>query len=130
METFTSHNFKRFLYSTCADRNWSAHAYNRARKDLSVFCKWLISEKILKENPFDNIPPKILPKKLPKHFTNDQVEKMRYAIHRLYPGDTFIDMRAKAIFYTYLYSGMRLYELINLRVEDIDFMSGTINVKD
>lgn len=128
--TLNSRNFKNFLYSTCSDRNWSSHAYNRIRKDLSVFCKWLVSEKILQENPFDAIPQKILPKKLPKHFTNEQVEKMKYAIHRIYPNDNFRDLRAKAIFYTYLYTWMRLYELINLNIENIDFQQKTINIKD
>lgn len=128
--TFTTSNAKRFLYSLSSRYNWSSHCHNRIKKNMTVFCKWLVTEKIIKENPFENVPLRILPKKLPKGFTPEQIENMRYSIHRLYPDDSFFHMRAKAIFYTYLYTGLRLYELINLKKTDINFLDSMISVND
>lgn len=130
LNTLTNVNAKRFLYWISQANAWSPHTHNRVKKSLSVFGKWLISENLMTTNPFDAISLKIVPKQIPRSFDSDQIEKMRYAIHRLYPENCFIHMRAKAMFYTYLYTWLRLYELINLSLEDINFMDSTIFVRN
>lgn len=127
--TFTAQNFRRLLFDLSTRNNWSSHTYNRLRKDYRVFCWYLVRENYITTNPIDQIVRKKIPKELPKHFTKDQIDKILWLLHSMYPKDDIIDTRNKTIVYTYLYTGLRLYELINLRPEDVNHSEGYIRVQ-
>lgn len=119
-ETFTETNFKRLLFELQQKNKWTSRTYNRYRKNFKVFCSFLIKEWYIKDNPFNNIVERKIDKILPKIYTKEQVSLIKYTLNRLYNNPIYIDVRNLTIIYTYLYTWIRLYELINLKMSDIN----------
>lgn len=127
--TWSEMNIRRFLTESFIDRKWTSHAYNRYRKNLKVFCDWLVREGIIKENPVLKIKPRRLEKALPKFLTQKQIDLIFYTVHHLYGWNDFISTRNRTILYFYLYTGIRLSELIHLSISDVDFNESTILIR-
>lgn len=98
----------------------SIHDYYRAVKR---FLNWLIEEGALIENPMARIRAPKVPRHVIQPFTREQIVRM-LAVCR----DTFIGCRNQAIIMTFLDTGLRLSELANIQLADLDFDLGTIKV--
>lgn len=112
--SFTELNFKRLLWETLIKNNWTSHTYNRYRKNYKVFCDFLIKESFIKENPLKHIKDRKVDKVLPKALLPKQVDEVIYLINRIFSNDDFVSKRNSAIIYTYLFTWIRLSELINI----------------
>ncbi len=119
--TYTELNFKKLLQFCLVERKWTSYAYNRFLKCARKYCEYLKDAGLIHENPLGRAKLRPLPKTLPKSFDRDQVSLLLYALNRIYPasGD-FVSERNRAVIYAYLYTGLRLYELINLKIEHLD----------
>ena len=114
---FTSDDLKEYLryYQKC--NNCSATSLNNTRRILSSFWQWLeIEEKIIL-NPMKRIPHIKEPKKVRKAFTDNEIEMMRQTLSQE-PRET-LRIRNTAIFELFLSSGLRLFELEGLKIDDI-----------
>ncbi len=83
---------------------------------LTSFYNFLIDEKIIEKNPCENIMNVKLPKKLPVYLTEEEVSKLLDI-----PLNTEYDYRNKAMLELLYATGLRISELVNLKVNDIDF---------
>lgn len=83
---------------------------------LNNFYIFLINENILKYNPLENIKLPKIEKKLPDYLTIEEVDKLLDI-----PLNTAYDYRNKAMLETLYATGIRISELINLKISDIDF---------
>lgn len=126
--SFTELNFKRLLWETLVKNNWSSHTYNRYKKNYKVFCSYLVKEKFILENPLKDIKDRKIDKVLPKALNTKQVEEVIYLISRLFWNDDFISKRNKAIIYTYLYTWIRLSELININTLSVNIEEWYIKI--
>ena len=82
---------------------------------LRSFYKFLILEEKISKNPMENIDLPKLSKKLPSVLTVDEVDKLlNIDLNDMY------DYRNKAMLELLYASGLRVSELINLKVEDVD----------
>jgi len=90
---------------------------------INSFYKFLINEEITKINPCDNISMPKLSKKLPNYLTVDEVEKLLSI--KL---NTPYSYRNKAMLELLYATGLRVSELINLKVSDIDLHNAIIRV--
>jgi integrase/recombinase XerD len=91
---------------------------------LKTFFKFLTREKFIKTNPTLNIDsPKIF-KKLPSYLTTSEVESLLAAPKT----DTKVGLRDKAMFELLYATGIRVSELIMLKIENINYNVGFINV--
>ena len=82
---------------------------------LRSFYKFLILEEKIGKNPMENIDLPKLSKKLPSVLTVDEVDKLlNIDLNDMY------DYRNKAMLELLYASGLRVSELINLKVEDVD----------
>jgi len=117
--TYTTQNFKRFLWDNLVEKNWSSNTYNSYRKYLRCYCEFLKTEWYLLENPLDNIQKRKIAKQLPKALTKSETQELLNNIHKTFSDWTFMSKRNQTIIYTYLYTGLRLSELINLKLEDL-----------
>lgn len=129
-KTYTEMNFKRMLWDLLLKNNWSSHTYNRYRKELKTFCNYLIKKGHLKENPLKNIPMRKLAKTLPKCLNKKQVKELQYTIKNTFDTDDFLSVRNKTIFYFYMYTWCRLNEMVNLKIQDIDFINWSIRINN
>lgn len=120
--TFTPSLFKRWLWTLLVERNWKSTTYNRNRKNLKVFCDYLVSIGYITENPLIDIPNRREAKQLPRYLDRSQVSHLQRVIQSTYNHDTYISSRNKTILYFYMHTWLRLYELINLDISDIKFL--------
>lgn len=95
---------------------------NNLRRNMSAFFTWLHDEGYIFNNPVKRIKP-IKEEKIVKKELNDiDIEKLRHHIHR---NKTIRDL---AIFETLLSTGVRIGELVNMKIDDIDFQNRKIIV--
>ncbi len=128
-ETLTEKNFKIFLWEMLLKYNWSSHTYNRTKKNLKVFFDYLIRIWYIQNNPLINIKLRKLEKTLPKYFNKTQVLELRKLINSKYSWSDYLSLRNNTILYTFLFTWIRLNELITLKISDLDFLSWIINIQ-
>ncbi len=90
---------------------------------LKSYYQFLIEEGILKENPCDFILRPKIPKKLPKYLSISEVDTLLNIELR-----SSYDYRNKAMLELLYATGMRISELINLKIQDIDFQEDFVHV--
>jgi len=115
-----------------------AKATQRKRfNQLKTFFRWCVREKILKENPLEQIEPPEKPSKLPKALTEDELKQVCKAVREDYAAK-----REKGhvqeggliwrvpLFRFAFYTGMRGSEIARLRWNHIDFDNGLIYIRE
>lgn len=95
--------------------------------DLRAFLNWLVREEILPEPPYKrgDFPPK--PKPRPEPLSVSDVQKLLRACEDA--KHTWITARNRALIYTFLHTGMRRGELVQMRVMDVDRQTFTVTQK-
>ena len=88
---------------------------------LRGFYKYLILENIIKTNPMENIDLPKLSKKLPNVLSVEEVDKL-LDINL----NTMYDYRNKAMLELMYATGLRVTELVNLKIEDIDINNALV----
>ncbi len=113
-----------WVVSLMEDSN-EARTVNRKLSSLSSFYKYLLREKIVNFNPTDKIVPPKNKKRLPIFVEEKQMIDLLKDVDF---GDGFIGERDKLIITLFYCTGIRLSELISLKIYDIDFHNNTIKV--
>ena len=90
------------------------------RNCVSAFFKWLFRESLIEKNPLDSIQTIKVPEEELKAFSSEEIDTIRSNCKK--PVE-------RAMVEMLLSSGLRVSELCNLKLEDIDFNSLTIYVK-
>jgi integrase/recombinase XerD len=127
----TADDLKRFIIALQERRRWqglpqdkgkslSGTTINTYVRAIKSFWSWLAKEKIIEENPFADVPAPKLPKKLPKILSEDDLTRILKTSQ--------YDDREHAIIELLLDSGIRLGELVNLNVNDVDTQTGVVKV--
>jgi len=98
-----------------ADKNSSASTLNGAHSAFKLYF-----EKILCRRFFANIPRAKCPKKLPETLTKDE-------IHRIF--STIQNVKHKLLLGLMYSSGLRVSEVVNCKVKDLDFASKLMHVR-
>ena len=93
-------------------------------KGIRRFFNWLVAEGILSTSPMANMKTPRLPKVLINPFTPEDVRTLL----ALCNDKTFLGLRNRAIILTFLDTALRLSELANIQIEDVDFNRGIIKV--
>ncbi|MCF7887029.1 MAG: tyrosine recombinase XerC [Candidatus Omnitrophica bacterium] len=97
---------------------------SRKISTLKSFFKFLLRERILKNNPAASLIYPRLDKPLPKFLTEDQVEK----ILKLPNTNKLLGLRDKAIL-EFLYStGARVSEMVSVKLDNLDLIGGVVKV--
>ena len=99
----------------------SIHGYVRA---LRAFATWLQEEGYTKDNIFKGIKPPHVPQVLIQPLTEDEVRRVLVATQQ-HTGEA---VRNYAINLLFLDTGIRLSELVHLKISDIDFTAGQFKV--
>lgn len=122
-ETANASDIRLFLLSL-QERGKKASTVHIFYRALKTFYNWLVREKILKESPMLNIRSPKLPKFLIRPFTFQDIENLML----LCSGDTFLDLRTRAMFMIFLDTGIRLEEMSRIKLSDLDLNIGTIRI--
>jgi integrase/recombinase XerD len=101
-------------------------------RSVRAFFHWLVRQEIIMENPFDRVAFPKVGKPLIKTISDEEFEQLLLACAPPNEDGPFAEraaVRNRAILWLFYDSGIRLSELINLRVGDFDRKHGLITVK-
>jgi integrase/recombinase XerD len=112
-------DIRNYLYKSDESAKTNAHYLTV----LKSFYDYMLDIGKIKVNPCDNIQAPKLPKNLPKFLTIEEVDKL-LDINTQKP----IDYRNKAMLELLYATGMRISELLNLELSNINIMDATVKV--
>jgi len=104
-------------------RGQSPRTIQRRLSALRSFCNFLIRESVLKANPAVGVQAPKASKRLPQTVDADQMARLL-----AFRTDDELSVRDKAIMELFYSSGLRLSELVNLDLGDIDLRDRTVRV--
>ncbi|QQZ07955.1 tyrosine recombinase XerC [Heyndrickxia vini] len=107
------------------EKEYSRTSLARKISSLRSFFKFLMREKIVKENPFTLISQSKKQLKIPKFFYEEEMEKL----FEVCQGNTNLDFRNLSLLEVLYSTGIRVSECANIKLNDIDFDFETIHVK-
>ncbi len=91
---------------------------------LRQFFAWLVEEGEVTETPLRHIPPPAIPESPPPILTEAQVRSLL----KVCAGSTFEERRDTAIISILLDVGLRLGELVGMKLDDVDLQTRTVTV--
>lgn len=122
-------NVRELFYKGRTERNWSPNTFIVYHKTLLVFFRWCVKQGYLTKNPVEDIEKPKLENKLPFKLNKQTALKLLEIVYN-YPYDNkFLRYRNHAIFSTFIFTGLRKKELLNLKYADVDLENFTIFVK-
>jgi integrase/recombinase XerC len=113
----------RAFASWCHRRGLAPRSIQRRLSALRGFFRFLLREGRVESNPAADVPSPKLPKRLPKTLDVDQIARLLEI-----DGDSPLALRDRAIMELFYSSGMRLAELVGLKVTDLDLADGSVRV--
>ncbi len=128
LQSFDTQTIREFLYWGREELLWSPKTFRNVRQCLSSYFNFCIKFGYLKKNPVKEIDKPKLPQALPRSLTQEQAKiilaytldhNWHYKLERI---------RNYAIIMTFLHTGLRLSELLNLKTQDVDLHNGLITI--
>jgi integrase/recombinase XerC len=113
----------RAFASACYRKGLSSRSIQRSLSAARTFYRYLLREKHVRKNPVAAVSAPKSGKRLPGNLDVDRMAKL-LAI----PGDGPIEIRDRAILELLYSSGLRLAELIDLDIGDVDLADQTVRV--
>ncbi len=126
----TTNVIRGFLSHQKILRNWKNRTFRNKRQYLKIFFDFCINHEFLRNNPVDKIQKPKIPKDLPRCLSKREVDTLLLHVDTY---DWYNELEAKrnrAIIRTFLFTGMRLSELLNLETRYINFDEYQITVKE
>lgn len=119
---------REFLQVERERKGWSAKTFRLYRQYLKTFFDWTVSQRWIKTNPVSEIQSPRLPNPLPRCLSKDDALKLLSHVH-WHPWRYELEgSRNKAIIATFLFTGIRMSELLDLRTIDIDLENGELQI--
>lgn len=103
----------------------SKRSLNRKLSSLRQFYKYLLRNGFIESNPMLRILSMKIDKKIPSFISE---KEMRVLLEGLEYSDDYEGLRDKAVLQMFYHTGIRLSELIDLKVEDLDFSQKHVKV--
>lgn len=111
--------------SSLVNDGYEAKSINRKISSLRTFYRYLVYKEIIDFNPFKDIKNLKTPKKLPSFVDEDEMIKILSSID----DKTDLGYRNRTLVELLYATGLRVSELINLEVMDVNFYNNTIKVR-
>lgn len=131
----TNENVREFFFYGRIERKWAIRTYIVVYMSLIVFFRWAIDQGYMTFNPVDGIEKPKLDKRIPVKLNQKDTLYLlevvyNYPYYYRYPGFyKFLQCRNHAIFAMFIFAGIRLNELLNLNVTDVDIENMTIFIQ-
>lgn len=107
------------------DESISPKSINRKISTLKSYYKYLLREEIIQENPMLKVISPKSPRLLPSFIKETEMDQLNESVDF---GSGFNGVRDKLILVMFYTTGIRLAELINLKISDVDLSNRTIKV--
>lgn len=109
-------------------KKWSRIYHWSIYQKLHVYFVWCVKKKIIEVNPLADIPKPKMPHLPPKSLSEQEAITLLRTVANIKTQYYFTTLRNKALIATFLLTGLRKSELIDLRNEDVDLVNGFITV--
>ncbi len=100
---------------------------NRAIVSLRAYCNWAKHQRLLQENPFDDIKAIPSPLAPPRALPSEAVDAILRAVRS--EKDERIRLRDEALLALLVYCGLRAQETCDVQLRDLDLEGGTLTVR-
>ncbi|MFC2019301.1 tyrosine-type recombinase/integrase [Chloroflexota bacterium] len=130
-------DLRRYIRSLLAKKRWQGHPTIKSGhgslsphsiasyvRSIRAFWSWLLREGFISLNPFEKIRPPQTPKHTVNVLTVKQVEDLLRVICR----SSYTGYRDRALIIALFGTGLRISELLNVRMGDLNFDTGQIRV--
>ncbi|MFC1955774.1 tyrosine-type recombinase/integrase [Chloroflexota bacterium] len=111
--------------SASAKKQVTSATVNDYFRALRTFFNWLEREDLIIENPFKNLKAPRVDKKLVQALSANEIERL----FKVCSGKSAMEVRNKAILSVFLDTGLRISELANLTLDDVNFDDGSLLVR-
>jgi len=129
IEQANKDNVRNLFFYGRTERNWSVNTFICFHKSLSVFFRWCVKEGYMPENLMDDIEVPRLEKRIPPKLTRQEAMRLLEIVYNYPYSYKYLRFRNHAIFATYLFSGIRKKELLNLKFTDVDLENMNIFIR-
>jgi len=116
------HILIRSFLASLYEQNYEKKSIARKLACLKSFFKYLLKNNFIDDNPADYVSSPKIPKKLPNFLYEDNIKNI---IEFFNKPDDFEKSRERAILETLYSTGIRVSELVNLNLKDINLEAGT-----
>jgi len=124
IEDLTKEDLYRY-FSNLQERGYRPISIDTVWRGLKAFLRYCLKEGCLFYDVTKEVRLKKPPKQYPHILTEEQVERLLKAIDKTTPQET----RNYAIILTFLDTGIRLSELVNARIKDLDLTHKSLRVR-
>lgn len=123
---------RQFIRHLREERKLKETTIKRRIACLKLMFRWLHQEEVIPANPFDSLNERIrLPKRLPRSLSREEVAKLMTAIGgdgRDFADHNYPQAAAKTAIRLLLATGIRVGELVNIDLPDLDLADGRIAI--
>ena len=103
---------------------YSKSSISRNLSSIRTYYKYLLDKKVVDSNPFKNISNPKKDKKLPNFLNYEEIMKIFDSINE----ENILGKRDRCIVEVLYDTGVRVSELVNIKIKDIDFSEKTISI--
>ena len=118
-------------YLSRLNQDFKPRTVKRKRASLRALVTWLMDEKLMERNPFENLhlkmpEPEILPRDIPLR----EIERLLAVAHAQMnrQQDNLAALRDTSVMELLFATGIRVSELSNLKTKDVDLIDGVIRI--
>lgn len=122
--TIEYEDLRKYLVFLSNCKKYSNKSIARHISSLHSFYNYLMDEGIINNNPMNLISAPKKELRLPNYLTNNELEDIENSINT----NTKIGKRDALIFEMFYSTGIRLHELVNIKLSDIDFNEKKIKI--
>lgn len=125
----TTDKIRKWFYTKRSNGEWTADTMLGRYKALKAFFKWCVENGHLKGNPVLPIEKPRLDQKLPKSISKQDAQIILDYSFNIPAKYRFTRYRNRAMLATLLYTGLRMREMMNLKMGEVDMENEVILVK-
>ncbi len=129
LEVLGTGAIRSYLYHGRLELGWAARTFILHWRYLKLYFDWCIKAGYLSENPVLSIEKPRLPQHLPRCLSQTDAQKVLYSSSTAPARTELLRTRREAIVSTFLMTGIRRAELLNLRACDANLATGTIFIR-
>ncbi|WP_019121118.1 site-specific tyrosine recombinase/integron integrase [Brevibacillus massiliensis] len=124
VDEIETHHLRMFLRYLSEEKLYKTNSIIRMVATFRSFFRFLEREEYIQKNPSNRLQAPKKPESIPKYLTKDEIERLLSVINQ----DKDKGKRIYTIIQTLRYSGLRISELTNLKIEDVNFEEASITV--
>ncbi|CAM2068888.1 Tyrosine-type recombinase/integrase [Sulfidibacter corallicola] len=129
LSDYNSDNIRAFLYEGRIKYKWKTVTFKSYFGALRGFASWCVKRKLLPENPLLDIERPKMEKTIPKSLKKDQAEALLDHVFHKKTIYRFERYRNRALFGLMIFAGLRVAEVLALKIHDVDFQENSIFVR-